>query len=159
MSKLFHRLTGLSMAIAGLVPLMSQAAAPASSDWYGRWTVSEDRPLFTARGQLYKTIDIAPCGNDFCGVSVNDAGRCGAVLFRFFGRRAGTPETLQGHGRWGEGRKNVVIYPALSEDLPAAERGFELYVGDGYDFGGRSENMPKFHANYARRAAARCTTR
>ena len=156
---LSHRLAALSIAALGCVAAAAQAAAPATSAWYGRWSVSEDNPTFTARGKLYKTVDIAPCGNDFCGVSVDDGGKCGATLFRFLGRRALATDTLEGHGRWGTGRKNVVIYPSLDEGLPAAERGFELYLGDGYDFGGRSENMPKFHAGYRRAGAPRCSVR
>jgi uncharacterized protein (DUF2147 family) len=52
--------------------LPATAAGPAaSSPYYGRWSVNEDKPRFSTRGLAYKTIDIAPCGNDFCGVSVN----------------------------------------------------------------------------------------
>lgn len=159
MSPLFHRLTGLSIALAAMIPASSYAAAPASSLWYGRWTVSEDRPVFTARGQAYKTVDIAPCGNDFCGISVSDAGRCGATLFRFLGHRASSLDALRGHGRWGQERKNVMIFSGNMENAAPADRTLELYLGEGYDFGGRSENMPKFHGDYRRTGAARCTTR
>ncbi|MGH6785425.1 MAG: hypothetical protein ACREBO_01230 [Novosphingobium sp.] len=152
---LSHRLIALSIAAVGLATAV-QAAAPSASPWYGRWSVAEENPIFTARGLQYKTIDIAPCGNDFCGVSVGAAGACGATLFRFFGHRASADSSLQGHGRWGSGRKNVTIY---SYGADADPRGFELYLGDGYDFGGRSENMPKFHADYRRSGAAQCKTR
>jgi hypothetical protein len=103
-------------ALAGSAPVAG--VSPASSPYYGRWTVDDESPVFTARGRLYKTIDVAPCGRDFCGVSVDDAGTCGATLFRFFGRRA-----------------------------------------NGHSFGERSGSMPKFHANYRRLDAARCSAR
>jgi hypothetical protein len=45
-------------------------AADPRSPYYGRWTVGGAKEVFSARGKLYKTIDIAPCGRDFCGVSV-----------------------------------------------------------------------------------------
>ena len=53
-------------------PSAASGAASGTSPYFGRWAVSEDRPVFTARGRLYKTIDVAPCGRDFCGVSVDD---------------------------------------------------------------------------------------
>ncbi|MGE3690546.1 MAG: hypothetical protein AB7F98_04115 [Novosphingobium sp.] len=153
---------GLAAAIPLVQPSAADAApgasAPAASPWYGRWTVSEDRPVFTARGRLYKTIDIAPCGRDFCGVSVADNGACGAGLFRFFGHRARVEETLYGHGLWGREKKNVQIGTWEDNDQPGG-RVVEIYLGDGHDFGDRSENMPKFHANYRRLGAARCTRR
>lgn len=151
---LSHRLIALSIVACGFAAA-SQAAAPTTSPWYGRWNVAEENPTYTARGMAYKTIDIAPCGNDFCGVSVGAGGRCGATLFRFFGHRAGEDSSLQGHGRWGGGRKNVVIY-SYDTDEANDRKGIELYLGDGYDFGGRSENMPKFHADYRRSGAAQC---
>lgn len=156
---LFHRLACLSIALAGAASV--QAAAPASSRFYGRWAVSEERPVFTARGREYKTIDIAPCGNDFCGVSVADGGRCGAVLFRFLGHRARNDydENLRGHAKWGNARKNVVVFWYDDGDKEPITRTLELYLGEGYDFGERSANMPKFHANYARKGAAQCKAR
>jgi hypothetical protein len=143
------------MALAA--PALAGGAAATSSRYHGRWTVSEDRPVFTARGRLYKTIDVAPCGDDFCGVSVGDKGACGAVLFRFLGRHAGT-DLLRGHGKWGEEQKNIVIYGS-SGDEPGAAPQFTLYLGDGHDFGERSGNMPKFHALYRRLGSARCQVR
>ncbi|HSI19814.1 MAG TPA: hypothetical protein VK980_18750 [Sphingomonas sp.] len=152
------RLSMLGLAALGSVALVApaRAGAAASSPYYGRWVVSEDRPVFTVRGRLYKTIDVAPCGSDFCGVSVDDRGKCGAVLFRFLGRHATSGDTLRGHGKWGDQQKNVEIY-AYEGD--AASRTFELYLGDGRDFGGRSGNMPKFHAEYRRLGTARCSAR
>jgi hypothetical protein len=154
------RLSMLGLAALGSVALVAPARAgvAASSHYYGRWVVSEDRPVFTARGRLYKTIDVAPCGSDFCGVSVDDKGKCGAVLFRFLGRHATGADMLRGRGKWGDEQKGIEIY--ASEDGEDATRGnLELYLGDGRDFGGRSGNMPKFHAVYNRRGSARCSTR
>jgi uncharacterized low-complexity protein len=148
---------GLAMlALAG--PAQAGAAPGGSSPYFGRWTVAEDRPVFTARGRLYKTIDVAQCGKDFCGVSVADNGKCGAVLFRFFGWRAKGSEELRGHGKWGADQKNIVIYDT-SDPSDAGSSGLELYLGDGHDFGERSENMPKFHAEYRRLGKASCVAR
>lgn len=157
--RLFHCLASLSIIAVGAVA--AQAAAPASSLYYGRWTVAEARPAFTARGREYKTFDIAPCGKDFCGVSVGDGGRCGAVLFRFLGHRArdDNEDYLRGHGKWGTARKNVVIYSFDEGEGAATKRQLNLYLGDGYDFGERSASMPKFQAEYKRTGAARCTAR
>lgn len=170
MSLLSHRITRLSTllvcgaaALAGAAHL--QAGAPAASStstsaspYYARWTVSEERPVFTARGRLYKSIDIAPCGRDFCGVSVDDAGRCGATLFRFLGFRANAEDTLRGHGKWGDARLNVMIDNYQDEEAPGGRR-MELYLGKGYDFGERSDNMPKFHAEYRKAGRAQCSAR
>lgn len=141
-----------ALAAALIVPVMPAAAGSPSSPYYGRWTVNEDRPVFTARGRQYKTIDVAPCGRDFCGVSVDDGGKCGPVLFRFLGIHANI-ETLRGHGKWGTEQKNIVIN---SYGGGADSDGFELFLGDGYNLGERSGNMPKFHAEYRRLGGARC---
>ena len=155
MAILSVRGAAMSMAAASLVAALPAAAA-APAPWSGRWTVADDKPVFTARGRPYQTIDVAPCGGDVCGVSVGAGGRCGAALFRFSGRQAGE-FTVHGHGRWGAERKNVVIerYDG-TEQGPA---GLDLYLGDGYDVGGRSGSMPKFNATYRRTGAARCTAR
>ncbi len=163
MTRLFHcpaRLSIRPVAILSILALAASGAqaaapAPASSPWYGRWTVSEDRPVFSAKGILYKTIDIAACGKDFCGVSVGDGGRCGATLFRFFGHRANVQETLYGHGRWGSAKKNIQVDTWEDSEAPGGKV-IDLYLGDGHDFGERSENMPKFHAMYRPTGRAQC---
>jgi len=161
MATLSQSLVRLSMLAAGAASVAAltvpAAAGKANSTYYGRWTVDEDKPVFTERGRLYKTIDVAPCGKDFCGVSVDDNGRCGQVLFRFLGIHANV-DTLRGHGRWGAEQKNVVIYSYGQPEAgqPAA---FELYLGDGANLGGRSGSMPKFHAEYKRLGNARCVAK
>ena len=134
------------------------AAGP--SPYYGRWTVNEDKPVFTAKGQMYRTIDIAQCGKDFCGVSVGAKGSCGPVLFRFLMKRAASGDGLYGHAKWGTQTKNVQIttWELDPKDWPGG-REIDLYVGDGHDFGDRSENMPKFHGEYKRIGTARCLAR
>lgn len=156
MTALSHPLLKLSISAVAALALAVPAAQAAGSPYYGRWTVSDDNPVFTVRGRIYRTIDVAPCGKDFCGVSVGDRGECGPTLFRFFARRA-ADDMLRGHGRWGTAKKNVVIYNYESGDEGGA-RTLELYLGDGYDFGDRSDNMPKFHANYRKSAEATCRT-
>jgi hypothetical protein len=163
MTRLFHYARLLSMlALAAAAPLFSaataQAAAPASSPYYGRWTVSEDRPVFTARGRLYKTFDVGPCGNDFCGVSVSDAGSCGATLFRFLASHDDGESVLHVHGRRGDAKKNVQITTWADQDQPGGKV-IEVYLGDGYDFGERSDNMPKFHATYRPAGRSQCRAR
>ena len=142
------------MAISG--PAQAGDRPGAASPYYGRWTVDEERPVFTARGKLYKTIDVAPCGRDFCGVSVGDDGKCGTVLFRFLARSARL-EDLRGHAKWGDAQKNLVIYNG--SDPASNSYAFDLYLGDGHDFGERSGSMPKYHSNYRRLGAARCSAR
>ena len=139
-------------------PSAVSGAASGTSPYFGRWAVSEDRPVFTARGRLYKTIDVAPCGRDFCGVSVDDQGRCGTTLFRFLMAHADGADTLRGHGKWGAERKNVMLDNYEDSDAPGGHR-IELYLGDGYDFGERSDNMPKFHAEYRKAGRAQCMAR
>jgi hypothetical protein len=75
LSQSLMRLSIAPLGAATLALAVPAAAGPASSLYYGRWTVSEDKPVFTARGRLYKTIDVARCGRDFCGVSVDDGGK------------------------------------------------------------------------------------
>ena len=157
MKALFHSIAALS--IAAVATFGAGAAAP-SSPYFGRWTVNEAKPVFTAKGRMYKTIDIAPCGKDFCGVSVGDKGQCGPVLFRFLMKRAGGGDGLYGHAKWGTQTKNVQIatWETDPKDWPGG-RELDLYVGDGHDFGDRSDNMPKFHGEYKRIGTARCLAR
>lgn len=156
MKALFHCIAALSIALFAGVPALAAVPSP----YYGRWTVNEDKPVWTAKGRMYRTIDIAPCGKDFCGVSVGDKGRCGPVLFRFLARHADGTHELRGHAKWGTAIKNVQIstWGPNAEEMPGG-REINLYIGDGYDFGGRSENMPKFHGEYKRIGNARCTAR
>jgi hypothetical protein len=157
LSQSLMRLSIAALGVAMLAPAAPATAGPASSLYYGRWTVSEDKPVFTARGRLYKTIDVAACGRDFCGVSVDDGGRCGPVLFRFLAKNANN-ESLRGHGKWGDEQKNIVLMSYGGGDV-GANAGFEVYLGDGASVGSRSGSMPKFHADYRRLGNARCTAR
>lgn len=156
MKALFHSVAALSIGLFAGVPALAAGPSP----YYGRWTVNEDKPMFTAKGQMYRTIDIAACGKDFCGVSVGAKGQCGPVLFRFLAKHAGGNDTLHGHAKWGTQTKNVQIasWELDSKDWPGG-REIDLYVGDGHDFGDRSENMPKFHGEYKRIGTARCVAR
>jgi hypothetical protein len=166
MTGLSHRTIRLSIAAIGAasallaagVGLAGTASNGGTDKYYGRWVVSEDKPVFTQRGRLYKTVDIAPCGRDFCGVSVGDQGACGPTLFRFHRRGGEFDDTLHGHAVWGQARKNVTLYGYLDTDQPGG-KSMEIALGDGYDFSERSDNMPKFRANYRPNGAARCTTR
>ena len=156
MKALFHSIAALSIGLFVAAP----AVAAGPSPYYGRWTVNDTKPVFTAKGRMYQTIDIAPCGKDFCGVSVGDKGTCGPVLFRFLAKHADGESELHGHAKWGTATKNVQIstWDQDAKDWPGG-RQLDLYVGDGHDFGDRSENMPKFHGEYKRIGAARCLAR
>jgi hypothetical protein len=132
--------------------------AAAQSVYAGRWSVSDDKSVFSSRGIYYKTIDIAPCGKDFCGVSVGKNGACGPVLFRFLAKSVNSENGLNGHGRWGNQLKNVEIYAYRANDV-AGGRFMNLNLGDGHDFGERSGNMPKYSAGYSPAGAAHCVAR
>lgn len=156
------RLSMLGLAALGGVVLTKAAdagqARATASDYYGRWAVSEDRPVFTALGRLYKTIDIVHCGRGFCGVSVDDRGKCGAVLFRFTGPPTDNTYAMRGRGKWGDTQKNLEIY-ADGGSGDGASPNLEIFLGDGHNFGGRSASMPKFHAPYRRLGTGRCSAR
>src|SRR5690349_17617859 len=99
-----HRTHTIASLTLGLGLSLCGNAAYAATDLYGRWTVSDDKPAYSAKGMLYKTIDVVPCGDGFCGVSVADDNACGQVLFRVL-----TPytadEELVGQGKWGKDKK------------------------------------------------------
>ena len=80
------------------------------------------------------------------------------ALFRFLSKRANADDALRGHGKWGKDRTNVVIYYFDSEQDEGGKQ-LELYLGKGYDFGERSDNMPSFHTIYAPRGKAVCKAR
>jgi hypothetical protein len=155
--------TGVALASGMVLAETPQPAAAAHtaadprSPYFGRWTVSDEKERFSSRGQAYKTIDIAPCGRDFCGVSVAANGTCGPTLFRFLARNQ-RAEMLRGHGVWGAQKKNVTLESYANEEAPGG-RVIDLNLGDGYDFGERSDNIPKFTANYRPAGAVRCTAR
>lgn len=135
-----------------------QAVAGNANIYAGRWTVSEDKPVFSRRGLDYKSFDVAPCGGDFCGVSVARGGACGPTLFRFKSKTVSRQRGLVGHGRWGNAVKNVEIYAWRAKDIKGG-RSLTLNLGDGHDFGERSGSMPKFSADYSPVGAARCMAR
>ena len=158
MTALFHRLATMSIGLAALNLAVPAIAAAPGSPYWGRWKEAGDKQTFSSRGRDYKTIDIAPCGKDFCGVSVKENGQCGPVLFRFLMKRANGETELRGHGKWGSGRKNVTIWLFRGEQGEGHRR-MQIYLGDGYDFGERSANMPKFDSTYRHSGAARCKAR
>jgi hypothetical protein len=172
MARLSHSKVRLSMSLLGAAALAAVvgyvgagttgASAAASSGnsaspYYGRWQVEDSEARYTTRGRLYKTIDIAPCGRDFCGVSVNDSGTCGATLFRFLSAHRDGNSRLLGHGAWGAAKKDVTI-DYYESDQPNQGR-LELNLGNGHDFGERGGSMPMFNATYAPQGTAQCRAR
>ena len=124
-----------------------------SSIYFGRWTNGEDKPVYSSRGILYKTIDIAPCGADFCGVSVDDKTGCGPILFRFLMIHANT-DNLTGHGRWGNNKLKVILTPVGD---PGTKQELVIGLGDkSFDFESRGSSMPVFRAQYKNIGDAKC---
>jgi len=162
MAELSHRLASLSILAAaaaiGVAPTGALSAVPQSL-YSGRWTVSDKKPVFSSSGILYKTVDVAPCGRDYCGVSVGNGGACGPLLFRFTSKSIRGSERLQGHGRWGNARKKIVIEAVDNDNSAPGGRYLSINLGDGYDFSERSGNMPKFAAGYHSAGAAHCVAR
>jgi hypothetical protein len=156
MARLFHFNTLMSMAALALAASAATAAPAGTSPYFGRWTVSDDKPVYTAKGREYKTIDIAPCGpkgrpTNFCGVSVGDKGQCGAVLFRFLMSSA-QKFGLGGRGKWGHAYLHLKIIGGDSD-----WKELDLGLGDnGYEMNSRSGSMPKFQATYRRLGNATC---
>lgn len=145
-----------SLTLGLVLSLSGSPSYAGTTQYYGRWTVSDDKPVYSPRGKLYKTIDLAPCGKDFCGVSVADDHSCGQVLFRFLTTHA-DDEDLIGHGKWGDSKKKLQIGLAKPDDQPPY-----LYLGlgsDDMDLSGREGSIPTFQANYARSGEAVCTTK
>ncbi|MEP6826698.1 MAG: hypothetical protein ABJA10_01345 [Aestuariivirga sp.] len=149
-------IAGVSLGLGAM--LGSTVAKAETSHYFGRWTVSDDKPVFTKRGILYKTIDVAPCGADFCGVSVSDKGDCGATLFRFLTEHADN-DMLEGHGRWGDQKLKLQIefLDPKTQNPPTTTPGILLGLGDNnFDFEGREGSLAKFQANYKLDGDAKC---
>ena len=149
-----HRRHSILLGVLGLSLAFGTTVARAEdASYFGRWTVSDDKPVFTARGKLYKTVDIAPCGKDFCGVSVDDQNHCGPTLFRFLTIHAKN-EQLIGHGLWGDAKKKIEIdYVTPDADKPYVMLGLGA---DDMDFTGREGSMPTYQANYKITGQATC---
>lgn len=150
-----HRIRVIASLTIGLtLGLGGNLAYSASDQYYGRWAVSDEAPVYSSKGALYKTIDFGPCGDDFCGVSVADDDSCGDVLFRFLTTHA-DDELLIGHGRWGKAKKKVELGYAKPED--AVPYLYLALGSDDMDLSGREGSIPTFQANYERHGEAACT--
>jgi hypothetical protein len=124
--------------------------------FYGRWTVSDDKPAYSSKGKLYKMIDVSPCGKDFCGVSVDDNNHCGPTLFRFLTTHA-KDEGLTGHGLWGAAKKKLSIADIAG---PGEKPAVLLGLGeDDMDITGREGSVPTFQANYKIAGKVVCTAK
>jgi hypothetical protein len=167
MKRLSHSRVRLSMQLLGAAAVAAAfgfagmaSSAPSGaggSPYYGRWQVNEPNSHFSARGRAYKIVDIAPCGRDFCGVSVGDNGQCGQTLFRFLSAHSDGSTRLLGHGLWGSGKKDITI-DSYEGDTPGSGT-LELFLGNGHDFGERGGSMPMFNATYEKHGAAQCRSR
>jgi len=139
----------LALIVAAFAGQNTAQAAETKWNHFGRWTVDDPTDKFSANGKLYRVVDIAPCGKDFCGVSV-DNGTCGATLFRFLSTH-GKDDTLEGHGKWGAEMKKLFVY--VGGDAPT----MNVSMGDPrYDPESRSGSVPTFTADYHRIGDAQC---
>ena len=151
-----HRTHIISSLTLGLVLSWGGNLAHAATvQHYGRWTVSDDKPAYSSKGVLFKTIDIAPCGNDLCGVSVADDNSCGKLLFRFLAPDT-ADEELVGHAKWGKTKKKLELgYDNSDNETPS------MYLALGsedMDLSGREGSIPAFQADYKRHGEVACTT-
>ena len=152
MPKLFHgkaRVGAVALVLAALTGQNAAQAGETKWNHFGRWTVDDPTDKFSANGKLYRVVDIAPCGKDFCGVSV-EGQTCGATLFRFLSTHD-KDETLEGHGKWGAEQLKLFIYaggdkPTLNISMGGAKFNPES----------RSGSVPTFTADYHRVADAVC---
>lgn len=151
-----HRTRIVASLTVGLTLSLSANLAHAAADqYYGRWTVSDKKPAYSSKGILYKTIDVAPCGNDLCGVSVGDDNSCGDVLFRLLTTDAAYDD-LFGHGSWGKYTKTLQLGYARPEN--EAPYVYVALGSDDMDMSGREGSIPTFQANYERHGEVVCTT-
>jgi hypothetical protein len=152
---MFHRNHIIATVAFGLAFGLGGNLLLANTDhFYGRWTVSDDKPVYSSKGKLYRTIDVSPCGKDFCGVSVDDNNHCGPTLFRFLTTH-GKDEGLKGHGVWGTAKKKLEIADIAS---PGAARAILIGLGENdMDITGREGSMPTFQANYKIAGKVICT--
>lgn len=149
-----HRSNTIAKLTLGLALCFGANMAQASTEqYYGRWTVSDKKPAYSAKGRLYKMIDVAPCGKDFCGISVADDNSCGKTLFRFLTTHA-SDEELSGHGLWGTAKKKLQMGYAKPDNKKPY-----IYVAlgsDDMDITGREGSLPTFEANYKNAGTASC---
>jgi hypothetical protein len=147
-----HHISATLAALTLTLTLSANMARAEEVSYLGRWTVKDTQTKFSSKGKLYKTFDIAPCGKDFCAVSVDDTGACGKTLFRFpiTDVRKGS---LIGYGVWGKTKKTLMIAYATPDGAP---KYFWLGLGDAkMDFVGRG-SLPTFEADYVRVSDAKC---
>jgi len=158
MRALFHAGMAVSMLlVASTAQAGGAAQAGGTPRLYGRWTTTEPAKAFTKRGAEYRQFDIAPCGKDFCGVSVGPKGVCGPVLFRFLTKHI-KDWMLTGHGKWGAQKMNLGL--EINEIESSGRYELLLGLGDsGYALESRESSMPKFTATYRPAGPASCTTR
>lgn len=150
-----HSILALGLGLAAISATSSAQAG--DSPYYGRWTSAEDNPKFSSKGIMYKTFDVAPCGKDFCGVSVSDSGECGPTLFRFLTIHANN-DSLKGHALWGNQKKNLEMSTyQVADDQNNTTTQLQVDLGDGHDFGSREGSEPMYDSFYKRTGDASCT--
>jgi hypothetical protein len=143
----------LAVFIAGAAAASSALAAGQTTyPLYGQWQSSEPVANFSARGKLYRTIDIAPCGPDtFCGVSVGAKENCGQTLFRFYIKHLADGDTsITGHASWGDHKEAAQIwFDDNSLNI--------MLAADSATFTERSGSVPIFTTEYHKTGESKCT--
>lgn len=158
LSQSHARLSMLALGAAAIAAVPASAAGLPPSSYAGRWTVTPspgDTVTGSVRSRWYSTIDVARCGPAYCGVGVDNTGKCGPVMFRLAAANNAPfgDEQLVGRGRWGDETKYIV---AVREKVASGPM-LRLYLGDGANVGSRSGSMPLFYAGYRRLGPPRCT--
>ena len=148
MFQAFARVGAVALTLAAAGGQNAARAGETKSIYFGRWTVDDPTDKFSPNGKLYRVIDIAPCGADFCGVSV-DVGACGATLFRFLAIHEGATE-LNGHGKWGADKKKLWVTKGVEGAALTVQLGNEDFHP------GSRMSAPTFDANYHKIGEPEC---
>ena len=143
------RIWAFALVIAALAGQNTALGGETKWNHFGRFTVDDPTDKFSANGKLYRVVDIAPCGKDFCGVSV-DGQTCGAILFRFLSTHR-ADDTLEGHGKWGGEQLKLFIFASLDAPTMTLSMG-----GAKFNPESRSGSVPTFTADYHRIGEATC---
>ena len=142
------RHTHLLFVYVAAVVCGTTTASAETSAYFGRWTAAQDKYV-SSNAKFYQTIDIAACEKDYCGVSVDADGKCGATLFRILSPDAYTPQLL-GHSQWGNNTLKVAIVTNGKNEII-------LGLGDEkFSFIARWASIPTFSAKYKNAGEAKC---
>jgi hypothetical protein len=154
---MFHRTHAILLVTFGLaLSLGANMALAAQNPLFGRWTLKDDKTALSAKGNLYKTIDIVSCSKDFCGVSVDDKNLCGQTLFHVPIIDVKNGLLLEGLGKWGTLEKKIEIQIFIHQTYNKPD--ILLALGeDDMSLARRVSSIPIFVADYKKTGQATCT--